>query len=64
MLDREIDSNEISRWIRKLKNKLKSNKSDFLVGELLKYGGKFITAVVTSCLVVPPQWRVVLLKVV
>ena len=35
VLDREIDLEEIALCIRKLKN----NKTDGLVGELLKYGG-------------------------
>ena len=38
ILDREIDSAEISRCLRKLKNN-KTGGSDGLVGELLKYGG-------------------------
>ena len=36
ILDREIDSAEISRCLRKLKNN-KTGGSDGLVGELLKY---------------------------
>ena len=65
ILDREIDSAEISRCLRKLKNN-KTGGSDGLVGELLKYGGsgmvyRFIATVIWREEIVPPQWPRLLL---
>ena len=63
ILDREIDSAEISRCLRKLKNN-KTGGSDGLVGELLKYGGSGMVdllqqlfSVIRREEMVPPQWR-------
>ena len=51
ILDREIDSAEISRCLRKLKNN-KTGGSDSLVGELLKYGGSGMVDLLLSVI-----WR-------
>ena len=63
ILDREIDSAEISRCLRKLKNN-KTGGSDGLVGELLKYGGSGMVDLLQQLFsviwheeMVPPQWR-------
>ena len=62
ILDREIDSTEISRCLGKLKNN-KTGGSDGLVGELLKYGGSGMVdllqqfSVICREEIVPPQWR-------
>ena len=63
ILDREIDSAEISRCLRKLKNN-KTGGSDGLVGELLKYGGSGMVDLLQQLFsviwreeIVPPQWR-------
>ena len=62
ILDREIDSAEISRCLRKLKNN-KTGGSDGVVGELLKYGGSGMVDLLQQFLdiwheeIVPPQWR-------
>ena len=63
ILDREIDSAEISRCLRRLKNN-KTGGSDGLVGKLLKYGGSGMVdllqqlfSVVWREEMVPPQWR-------
>ena len=60
ILDREIDSAEISRCLRKFKNN-KTGGSDSLVGELLKYGGSGMVDLLQQLFSViwrePPQWR-------
>ena len=63
ILDREIDSAEISRCLRKLKNN-KTGGSDGLVGGLLKYGGSGMVDLLQQLFsviwreeIVPPQWR-------
>ena len=63
ILDGEIDSAEISRCLRKLKNN-KTGGSDGLVGELLKYGGSGMVDLLQQLFsviwreeIVPPQWR-------
>ena len=63
ILDREIDSAEISRCLRKLKNN-KTGGSDGLVGELPKYGGSGMVDLLQQLFsviwreeMVPLQWR-------
>ena len=63
LLDKEIETGEITKYLRNLKNS-KTRGSDGIVGELLKYGGfgmvdllEQLFSVIWLEEIVPRQWR-------